>query len=471
MYDLLPINLNEPKNKIKAALRSRPMKVFLSALTFALVLLVYLEMFSVGLLHDQVNGLIQNVESHFSATKEEPTVLNISKETKYVSEISYEQAIIDSVASASPSVVSIVISKNVPVYEQQFVNPFGDLPNTGLGSPFTFQVPQQVQKGTQYQEIGAGSGFIVSENGLVLTNKHVVLDKTADYTVFTNDGKKYSAKVLALDPVQDLAIIKIENALKGSGKDQKPALDTTAQKDIKFPSIKIGDSSGIQIGQGAIAIGNALGEFSNTVSVGIVSGLGRTVSASGGQGFSETLEDIIQTDAAINLGNSGGPLINLKGEVIGVNTATANGAQSIGFAIPINIAKRDIDQIIKKSQLQSEQGSSSSNEQMKIVYPFLGVRYILIDQAVKEKYKLSVDSGALILKGDKGEVAITAGSAAEKAGLKEKDIILEVGGEKIVKDNSVAKVIAKHNPGDTVSLKILRDGQEITLEVTLGERS
>ena len=352
---------------------------------------------------------------------------------EYVSDISYEQAVIDSVKSASPSVVSIIISKYLPVYEEQFINPFGDSP---FSSQFDFKIPQYVQKGTKKQEVGAGSGFFVSEDGLVLTNKHVVYDKQAEYTVLTNNGKKYSAKVMALDPIQDIAIVKI-------------------QSDSKFPAIKLGDSSSIQIGQGVIAIGNALGEFRNTVSVGVVSGLERTISASGGSGFSETLEGIIQTDAAINLGNSGGPLINLKGEVIGVNTAMAQGAESIAFAIPINIAKRDIDQIIKTN---------------KITYAFLGVRYVLIDDSVKQKYNLTVDRGALILKGDGGEDGITKGSAAEIAGLKEKDIILEINGEAIDKDNSMASIIAKYSPGDKVKLKIMRGGEEMNIDVTLGER-
>src|SRR3989338_1050793 len=360
------------------------------------------------------------------------TEIQIKIEDKYISKIGYEQAIIDSVREAAPSVVSIVISKNLPVYEQKFINPFGDIPG------FNFQIPQYIQKGTELKEVGAGSGFIVSENGLVLTNKHVVLDKEAEYTVLTNDGKKYSAKVLALNPVQDVAIMKIES-------------------DEVFSAIKIGDSSGIQIGQGVIAIGNALGKFSNTVSVGVVSGLGRTISASNQTGnFSEKLEGIIQTDAAINLGNSGGPLINLRGEVIGVNTATAEGAQAIGFAIPINIAKRDIDQIIKTN---------------KISYPLLGVRYVLVDDSVKKKYNLSIDYGALILKGEKGEPAIIEGSGAAKAGLKEKDLILEINQEKITNSNSVATIIAKYIPQDKVVLRILRGSEELNIEVILGERS
>lgn len=353
-------------------------------------------------------------------------------ENLYTSDVSYEQAIIDAVKSASPSVVSIVISKNLPVYEQQWVNPFGD------NSPFDFQIPQYVQKGSKLQEVGAGSGFIVLEDGLILTNKHVVSDKAAEYTVFTNDGQKYSAKVLAIDPVQDLAVVKIQ-----SGK--------------KFPPVKLGDSSGIQLGQTAIAIGNALGEFRNTVSVGIISGLERTVSASNQTGsFSETLEGIIQTDAAINAGNSGGPLLNLKGEVIGINTAMAQGAENIGFAIPINMAKKDIDQVVKTN---------------KIVYPFLGVRYVLIDADVKQKYNLSADYGALVLRGNNGEAAVTVGSGADKAGIKANDVILEINSEKITQDNKLAQIISKYNPGDKITLKVLRDGKEQNVDVVLGERT
>ena len=283
----------------------------------------------------------------------------------------------------------------------------------------------------------AGTGFIMTSDGLIATNKHVVSDSKADYTVLTNDGKKYTAKVLALDPVQDLAVIKI-------------------QSDKKFQPVILGNSSGIQIGQTAIAIGNALGQFSNTVSVGVISGLQRTISASDQVGgFSETLEGIIQTDAAINSGNSGGPLLNLKGEVIGIDTAMAQGAQDIGFAIPIDMAKKDIDQVVKTN---------------KIVYPFLGIRYVLVNAQVKEKYNLSVDYGVLVLKGSKGEAAVTAGSAADKAGIKEKDVVLEIAGQKITKDKTLANQIMNFNPGDKVTLKILHDGKEINVDVVLGER-
>ena len=356
------------------------------------------------------------------------------QQSAYTPTISYEQAIINAVKSSTPSVVSIVISKNVPVYEQQWVNPFGE-----LGPGFNIQVPQYVQKGTELQQIGAGSGFIVSADGLILTNKHVVLDSLAEYTVFTNDGQKYPAKVLALDPAQDLAVVKIQS--EGGA----------------FQPAKLGDSSGIQIGQTAIAIGNALGQFTNTVSVGVVSGLQRTISASDKTGgFSETLQGIIQTDAAINSGNSGGPLLNLKGEVIGINTAMAEGAQNIGFAIPINMAKRDIEQVSRSG---------------KIVYPFLGIRYVAINSKVKQEYGLQVDYGALVLRGSAGEPAVIAGSAAQNAGIKEGDLILRVNGEEITISNTLSEIILKYNPGETVILKILRNGQELNVDVVLGERS
>lgn len=349
----------------------------------------------------------------------------------YTSQITYEQAVINAAKNTSSSVVSIIISKNVPTYKEEMVNPFGD------NSPFDFSVPQYVQNGSELQKVGAGSGFIVSKDGIVVTNRHVVSDKAAQYTVYTNDGKQFAAKVLALDPIQDLAVIKMD-------------------ANQEFTPVTLGDSSELQIGQSVIAIGNALGQFQNTVSVGVVSGLGRTISASDqGGGFLETLQGIIQTDAAINPGNSGGPLLDLKGNVIGINTAIAESAQSIGFAIPINIAKRAIQQVLENN---------------KITYPFLGIHYVSIDSDVKKQFNLSVDQGAYVISGS-DTPAITKGSAADKAGIKEKDIVEEINGEKITQTNALSTIIEKYNPGDTVTLKILRDGKEMDIKVTLGERS
>jgi len=356
---------------------------------------------------------------------------NVEGQSVYTPQTSQEEAIIKVAKDNSPAIVSIIITKNLPIIEQYFPpfeEFFGPLPPE-------LQIPQYQQGGTQKVEVGGGTGFIVSQDGLILTNKHVVSDKEADYTVLTNDGRKIPAKVLAIDPAQDLAIIKIE--------------------DKNLPVVKLGDSSNLQIGQTVIAIGNALGEFRNTVSVGVISGLGRRITA-GGAGFTETLENIIQTDAAINSGNSGGPLLNLKGEVIGINTAIVQQAQNIGFAISIDEAKRDIEQV------------KSSG---KIVYPFLGVRYVLITEEIQKDNNLQVDYGAWVQKGQNGEVAVTPGSAAEKAGLKEGDIILEFNSEKITTENTLAEIIVEYNPGDKVTLKILRGDQEKIIEATLGERS
>lgn len=357
-------------------------------------------------------------------------------EKEYIPQTTQEEMIINVVESNDPAVVSIVATKEVPVYEQYYYNPFGDI-----------LIPQYRQNGTEKQEVGGGTGFIVSEEGMILTNKHVVLDEEAEYAVFTNDGKSYPAKVLARDPFQDLAIVKI---------DREQALNEKGELiSESFPQVKLGDSDSLQRGQTVVAIGNALGEFRNTVSVGVVSGLSRTITASGG-GLVETIEDVIQTDAAINKGNSGGPLLNLKGEVIGINTALVEEAQSISFAIPINKAKRDIKQV---------------KETGKISYAYLGVRYILVNEKIKEDNNLTVGYGALILKGEGGEPAVLSGSAAEKAGLKESDIILEFNGEKITTDTSLAKLIQKYDPFDKVVLKILRDGEEKTIQVTLDEKS
>lgn len=336
--------------------------------------------------------------------------------------IDYESAVIAAVKRASPAVVSITISKNVPKIEECPYDPFADLPpeiRRFFGGQ-EFYVP--CERGTEFKEIGGGSGFIISEDGLILTNKHVVADTKASYTVFLKDGSKYEAKVLARDPIQDLAVLKIN----ASG----------------LPTVELGNSDNLELGQTAISIGNALGEFRNTVSVGVISGLSRKVTASGGGGFSETIYGVIQTDAAINPGNSGGPLLNLRGEVIGINTAVASGAENIGFAIPINDAKHDIESVKSIGEIQ---------------LPFLGVRY-----------KMTKD-GAL-LQGNGAEPAVTPGSPAEAAGLKAGDVIMEIGGEKLNEDNPLAAAIARHRVGETVTLKILRGAETLTLNATLAKR-
>jgi serine protease Do len=357
--------------------------------------------------------------------------------TPYAPTIDYEQAIISAVEKASPSVVSVVISKDLPVIEQCPYSPWSNLPPEfqqffGGDNP-QFTQPCDTGK-TQRQEVGGGSGFIISSDGMILTNKHVVSDTSADYTVLTNDGKKYDAKVLARDPAQDLAVLKID------------AND--------LPVVSLGDSDSIKLGQTAIAIGNALGEFRNTVSVGAISGLYRSITASGGSFGSESLQNLIQTDAAINPGNSGGPLLNLKGEVVGIDTAVASDAQNIGFAIPINQAKRDI---------QSVKATGS------IKIPYLGVRYIAVTSDVVKSQKLSVDHGALV-RGSQDGPAVIKGSPADKAGVQAEDIILEVNGVKVDENNALTNLVQRYNIGDTITLKIQRGDKTLDIPVTLTER-
>jgi serine protease Do len=433
LYDLPKFNFSKIKKRTFS---------LISLVIFTSVLFGFLAgAISGGFFYFQIKGYLEKLNILPQIIEKEIAGKEIVRE--YLPQTSQEEAIIKVVENASPAVVSIIISKDLPIFEEYFEP-----------GPFGFQIPQYRQKGTEKKEIGGGTGFIVSEDGMILTNKHVVLDKEAEYTVFTNDGRKFSAKVLARDPIQDLAVLGIEQ--------EKTVNDGGEFVLESFPTVKLGNSDKLESGQTVIAIGNALGEFRNTVSVGVISGLGRTITASGG-GLVETLEDVIQTDAAINKGNSGGPLLNLRGEVVGINTAMALEAQSIGFAIPINKAERDIKQVRSLG---------------KIVYPFLGSRYVLISEKIKEENDLPVDYGALIVDGGPGEPAIWPDSAAEKAGLKEGDIVLEFNNEKITTENTLAKIIMKYNPGDEIVLKILRppssaggDWEEITVEATLDERS
>ena len=344
-----------------------------------------------------------------------------------------DELVVGVVKRASPAVVSIVATKDVPVVERYYIDPFG-------GDSF-FQrffgdglsIPQYRQRGTEKRPVSSGTGFVVSADGLIVTNRHVVSDTAAEYTAFFNDGVKASAKVLARDALQDIAIIKVERT--------------------GLPIIPFGNAGDIQIGQTVVAIGNALGEFSNTVSVGVVSGLHRTITASGG-GSSEELQELIQTDAAINPGNSGGPLLNLRGEVIGLNVAMASGAENIGFAIPANFVRRDVESVKQSG---------------KIVYPFLGVRYLMLTKDIQTEKKLPVGEGAYITGGD-GEAAITKGSPAEKAGLREGDIITAFEGKAVSRDHPLAEHIREQKPGDTVSITVRRGSETLTLSVVLGER-
>ena len=219
--------------------------------------------------------------------------------------------------------------------------------------------------------------------------------------------------------------------------------------------LDFGNSDQVKLGQTVIAIGNALGEFRNTVSVGVISGLSRSIVAGSGYGQSEQLDNVFQTDAAINPGNSGGPLLNLSGEVIGINVAMASGSENIAFSIPANSVKAAVDSLKTIG---------------KVVRPFLGVRYVLITREIARQNHLTVDYGALVLRGENlTDLAVTPGSPADKAGIVENDIILELDGQKVDTENSLSSLIAKKSVGDTVKLKVLHKGEEKELSVVLAE--
>jgi len=349
-----------------------------------------------------------------------------------------ESDVIKVADSASPSVVSIIVSKDLPKIEQFYSDPGGmqeffDQFFGGQGPDM--RIPQYRQNGTEKREIGGGTGFIVTDDGYIVTNKHVVFDDQAEYTVLMNDEKKYEAKVLAKDSVNDIAILKID------------------AKGLKF--LTLGESAKLKVGQSVIAIGNALGEFRNTVSTGVVSGLSRSITAGSYGRGAEKLVGLIQTDASINPGNSGGPLLDLAGRVIGVNVAMAQGAQNIGFAIPVDQIKSAIDSVKKNG---------------KIVRPWLGVRYIMINEEIAKANKLEIKEGALVIRGEKPtDLAVIPGSPADKAGITENDIITEVNGQKIKADNDLVTIINKSKPGDEVKLKVMHKGEFKDIKVKLVE--
>lgn len=345
---------------------------------------------AVGLYQAQVRGLIP---SDFSLPK------TVSLETRTV--VQEENAVISAVDKTAPSVVAIGIAKRV-------INPF---------DPFS---------SPRNQNNTIGTGFIVSKDkGIIVTNKHVVSDE-AQYTVITRDGQKYNVKKIYRDPVLDLGIVQIE--------------------DSSVNALDLGDSSKLKVGQTVIAIGNALGQFTNTVTTGVVSGLGRKVVAGDPyEGSLESLDNLIQTDAAINPGNSGGPLLNSVGQVIGVNVATTEGAQNIGFAIPINSVKQIVDEFIQKGFISR---------------PYLGIKYRFISKDVAILNE--VPQGAYIQD-------IINNGPAQKGGVQVGDIITKINGQTIDTESKVADIVSKANIGSSLDLIIWRDGKEIKLTATVGE--
>ena len=325
-----------------------------------------------------------------------------------------ENVVIDVAEKVSPSVVTVGINKT-QLFRQ--ADPFDF-----FGSPFGNR--GQVQQRKIEQDIG--TGFVISADGLIATNKHVVSDTDAKYRVVTKDNKTFEVQRIFRDPTNDLAILKIE----ASGL-------TPAQ---------LGDSDKLKVGQFVMAIGTALGEFRHTVTTGVVSGLGRGITAGGPfGGEAEQLDNVIQTDAAINPGNSGGPLLNSAGQVIGVNTAVSAEGQNIGFAIPINVIKEAIENFNKTGQFSR---------------PYVGVQYQMIDQ--RTAIMNDVPAGAYIQD-------VVADSPAEKAGLQADDIITKFDGKKLDDTNTLAKAIAGKKVGDQVEVEYWREGETKTVRVTLEE--
>lgn len=330
--------------------------------------------------------------------------------------VSSQSELISSIAKdVSPSVVSI----NVNIKQQ-----------TSMLDMF-YGADSNQSQGVQ----AAGTGIIISSDGVIITNKHVIPDNTTNVSVTTSDGKTYdNVEVLAKDPrsTYDIAFLKIKSV-----NNLKPA--------------KIGDSQKMQTGDAVVAIGYALGEFENTVTSGIISGLGRPITAGDGEGSAETLTNLFQTDAAINSGNSGGPLLNMNGEVIGINTAIASDAQNIGFSIPVNDVKNQISSILSKGKLE---------------VPYLGVRYVSLNKNIQQQYDLSTEQGAW-LKTTSQKQAVINGSPADKAGLKEGDIIVKVNNQKIDEDNQLSSVLGKYKVGDTIEITYNRDGKEQKTKATV----
>ena len=328
-----------------------------------------------------------------------------------------QDATIQAIKKTMPSVVSIVVYNEEPVVEM--IN----------GTSQTVQ--KKINK-------GQGTGFIISADGLILTNKHVVNaanDKTGEYNVILSNKKEYTAKLIGKDPLHDLAVLKIS--------------------ETKLPYLEMGSSTNSPIGLTVMAIGNVLGRYNNSVTKGIISGLGRTVVASDPMtGGLVSLDNVLQTDAEINEGNSGGPLINLEGKVVGINVAVDKSGTGLGFAIPIDDARSVVDSVRKTGR---------------IIRVRLGVRYQMIDSTFAAEKLLPKTYGAYITKDDAGGEAIVPDSPAAKAGLEAGDIILEINAVKLDGSSSLLSVIQRYKPGDKIGLKIQRGSQTLTKVVVLDE--
>lgn len=326
--------------------------------------------------------------------------------------LAQDGAMIQVVEEVSPAVVSIVVKKDLHDFDLRM---------------------QRMAGGEELYEVGSGTGFFVSPEGLIVTNKHVVDEERAVFSVITNDGEEIEATLIDTDPFLDIALLDIE----GDG----------------YEYVRFADSDTSKPGQTVIAIGNSLSEYRNTVTKGVISGVNRRVATSFPFGRAEVIERAIQTDAAINPGNSGGPLVNLRGEVVGVNTAVSYDGNSIGFAIPIN----DVKQLVEDVKTSG-----------RIIRPWLGVRYVMITEDIAEDSALDEVQGAL-LNGTDESPSVFEGSPADKVNLQNGDIILEVDGMPLSESFTLGHAISTKRPGDEIILRISRDGEIYNLAVNLAD--
>jgi serine protease Do len=404
--------MNTIDNNTKKISRKIPNALFIISVVF------------ISLLSGVIGGsIVYNI-----LLEENLEALSIPQQQTVVHEVTQLQddTIVDMVENTTPAVVSIIAKKDVPQYRQLFNTPYG----------LFYQDPSQSM---QKQKVGGGTGFFMTADGMIVTNRHVVADVSADYSVITSDDKEYQAEILAVDDTLDFAVLKI-----------------TPKNGESFSAANLGNSDNIKIGQTVVAIGNSLGEFSHSVSRGIISGMKRDIVAGGGIGGAEQLTGIIQTDAAINPGNSGGPLIDLEGKVIGINTAIAQGAQNIGFAIPINQVSRLIDEVKRTGTIS---------------HPFIGVRYIAITPNIASELGMPYENGVVIVQGrNNAQPAVLPGSPADKVGIVENDVILQIDGVNITQEDTLAKEISKYAAGDIITLKVWHNGETKDVIITLEDK-
>lgn len=334
-----------------------------------------------------------------------------------------------------PATVTIVVSKKFGEIERDAVEHFPDIPLWLKRKELGFLKQQTDRNGML--KVGNGSGFIVDPSGIVVSNRHIVSETQNTYTVITNDGKKYPATILARDPLSDIAILKIEDG-------------------NAFPFLTLGDSSHLELGEPVITVGNALGMFQNTVSAGIISGLSRAITAQiDARSPVQEIHGLIQTDAAINPGNSGGPLVTGNGKVIGINVAIIQGAQNIGFALPINTLKKDLEDLRRFGRIRQ---------------PFLGVHYVTITEDIQQRLKLPTDYGALVVSPNPYSKSVIDKSPAAFAGIKDHDIILECNEKRINKDTTLGDLLEACDVGETLQLKVLRKNKTFIVSPKLIEK-